>query len=173
MSTNYWSHQLSKFLCTEQATDICWEKSCDWSVAVGVSAFREELSAEARVGDGTVARVKKPPQSFPEESRSIARERGCLTCSSVRRSDWCVSCFCKWLVSCLQKRRARVGDLGIYLFIWQTTQRITANQSRSSLADYSYAVACHILQAGKQQAIKVTRQGKQRAYGCVCLGALN
>lgn len=30
------------------AVDRCWEQSCDWSVAVGVSAFRQELSAGAQ-----------------------------------------------------------------------------------------------------------------------------
>lgn len=34
---------------------------------MGVSAFHRELSAAARAGEGTVASVRKPPRSFPEE----------------------------------------------------------------------------------------------------------
>ena len=65
MSTSYWSHRW-----VEQdslAPSRCWGGGCDWSVAVGVSAFRTELSAAARAGEGTVASVRKPPRSFPEE----------------------------------------------------------------------------------------------------------
>lgn len=70
MSTDYWSHRLSKTFVNwiRNTVDRCWEGSCDWSFAVGVSAFRAELSAEAQVGrEGTVASLHKPPQSFPEE----------------------------------------------------------------------------------------------------------
>lgn len=49
------------------APSRCWGSGCDWSVAVGVSAFRRELSAAARAGEGTVASMRKPPRSFPEE----------------------------------------------------------------------------------------------------------
>lgn len=151
--------------------DTCWGSSCDWSVAVGVSAFRKELSAEAQVGEGTVASVQTPPQWFPEGQRSIAREQGCRTCSSVRRSDWCVCCMCKWLLKetrsswtfrdlliCQSNTAYRllVINQGCRLFLWiglwlsmlenNKQSRLQAKQAEYMLVLFSFLFfSCHSL----------------------------
>lgn len=56
----------------DNTVDRCWEKSRDWSFAVGVSAFRKELSAEARVGEGGLSRLCRNLSFIP---RGIAVRR--------------------------------------------------------------------------------------------------
>lgn len=134
-----------------------------WLVRCG-GRFRisaRELSAGARAGEATVASVRKPaPASHSRRSSGASqREQRCLTCSSVRRSGWCVSCVCKWPASCFQKRRAPVGDWGIYLSGRATKCVLPINQGCGL-----NAVTCNILHAGSNKQAKAA----SGAGVCVC-----
>lgn len=54
--------------------------------------------------------------------RPIAREQGCLTCSSVRRSDWCVSSHL-WMTP-FRRDALEFGDSGIYWFGRETKRTL-------------------------------------------------
>lgn len=50
-----------------RTTHRCWELRYDWSAAVGVSAFRKKLSAEARAWVGDRRVWGKPPRTLWQE----------------------------------------------------------------------------------------------------------
>lgn len=141
MSTNYWLHQLSKTLHWAGSTvDRCWERSCDWCVAVGVSAFRKELSAEAQIGVGTVASEKKPSSVIPR-GVAVQSQGGGMPYMLISTQIRLVRIMHLWISRVMLLGKTRSSYSVRDLFIWLRNIAHASNQSRSSLADYSHAVA--------------------------------
>lgn len=124
-----------------------------------------ELSAAAGGANrrrGDRGEEKPPHDHFPGGIAvpSPGEAKGCLTCSSVRRSDWCVSCVRK-----MTRGEARFGGLETRfdLFIWQRNTARTANQSRLQVVAVQWPVLSCMLEHNKQSRLRAEQ-------ACVSLG---
>ncbi len=149
------THQLSKTLCTGagNAVDRCREERRDWSFAVGVSAFRKELSAEARVGEGD-CRVRAETSSVIPRGIAVRRQGAGMPYMFISTQIRLVR------IPHLQTTRVVLleetrSSSGIYLLGRAAGRILLINQARH-LQIIVYAVACNILHAGKRQTVEAT-----------------
>lgn len=147
--------------------------ACDWSVAVGVSAFRAELSGDARVGEETVASVKKTStvtaqgsNGPPSGSRDALHAHQHADPTGVYPASVNDSCHACW------RTHARVGRPGEWLidwFIYLATQRCSYLRSvRMSTCSLQLCSGLKYSAWWKQQTVKTTSGARSVRMSVCC-----
>lgn len=136
ISVRHWLHQLGKFYAPSRAVRGALIGPQRWVFPQRAVILGCELEK------GTAACCTNLlDHSQRDFCQSSGRLQGCRTYSSLRRSDWCVSCMRKRLAVCFWKKRALVLDIkAIHWVAWATVGASFYLPMKA--AGYSYTLTC-------------------------------